>query len=113
LRVRDGSSSLRLMLKSEHGNPFAGLWLLVSIDGTVIPPAIAQQLVTRGFSLRTDAEGSIALAHIPPGTYEFWPYRTDAEGQRIYEVADGFAAPISVNVVNGENSATVRFQTRR
>ena len=113
LRVRDGSSSLRLMLKSEHGNPFAGLWLLVSIDGTVIPPAIAQQLVTRGFSLRTDAEGSIALAHIPPGTYEFWPYRTDAEGQRIYEVADGFAAPISVNVLNGENSATVRFQSRR
>jgi hypothetical protein len=113
LRVRDGSSSLRLALKSELGDPFAGLWLLMSIDGTVIPPVIARQLVTRGFSLRTDDAGSIALAHIPPGTYEFWPYRTDAEGQRIYEVADGFAAPISVNVVTGENSATVRFQSRR
>jgi hypothetical protein len=73
---------------------------------------IARQLVTRGFSLRTDDAGSIALAHIPPGTYEFWPYRTDAEGQRIYEVANGFAAPISVNVVTGENSATVKFQSR-
>lgn len=113
LRVRDGSSSLRLALRSELGDPFSDLWLLMSIDGTVIPPAIAQQLVTRGFSLRTDAAGSIALAHIPPGTYEFWPYRTDAEGQRIYEVADGFAAPISVNVVTGENSATVKFQARR
>lgn len=113
LRVRDGSSSLRLALKSELGDPFADLWLLMSIDGTVIPPAIARQLVTRGFSLRTDAEGSIALAHIPAGTYEFWPYRTDAEGQRIYEVADGYAAPISVNVLNGENRATVKFQARR
>jgi hypothetical protein len=36
LRVRDGSSSLRLALKSELGDPFAGLWLLMSIDGTVI-----------------------------------------------------------------------------
>jgi Carboxypeptidase regulatory-like domain len=113
LRVRDGSSSLRLALKSERGDSFSDLWLLMSIDGTVIPPAIARQLVTRGFSLRTDAEGSIALAHIPPGTYEFWPYRTDAEGQRIYEVAGGFAAPISVNVLNGENNATVKFQARR
>lgn len=113
LRVRDGSSSLRLALESEHGDPFAGLWLLMSIDGTIIPPAIARQLITRGFSLRTDAEGSIALAHVPPGTYEFWPYRTDAEGQRMYEVADGFAAPISVNVVNGENTATVKLAARR
>ncbi len=113
LRVRDGSSSLRLALESERGDKFSDIWLLMSIDGTVIPPAIARQLVTRGFSLRTDAEGSIALAHIPPGTYEFWPYRTDAEGQRIYEVAGGFAAPISVNVLTGKNSAKVKFQARR
>lgn len=113
LRVPDGSSSLRLALESELGDPFSDLWLLMSIDGTVIPPAIARQLVRRGFSLRTDGAGSIALAHIPPGTYEFWPYRTEAEGQRIYEVADGFAAPISVNVLNGKNDATVKFQARR
>ncbi|HEV7765629.1 MAG TPA: carboxypeptidase regulatory-like domain-containing protein [Thermoanaerobaculia bacterium] len=112
LRVRDGSSSLRLALKSELGEPFPDFWVVMSIDGTVIPPAVARQLVTRGFSLRTDAEGTIALTHIPPGTYEFWPYRSDLEGQRIYEVADGFAAPISVNVLTGKNSATVRFQAR-
>lgn len=113
LRVRDGSSSLRLALESDRGDSFADVWLLMSIDGTVIPPAVTRQLLTRGLKLRTDANGSIALAHIPPGTYEFWPYRSDVEGQRIYEVADGFAAPISVNVVNGPNSAKVRFQARR
>jgi hypothetical protein len=113
LRVRAASSSLRLTLRSELGDPFASLWLLMSIDGTLIPPAIARQLATRGFSLRTDREGSIELARIPPGMYQFWPYRTDVEGQRIYEVADAFAAPISVNVLTGGNKATVRFQARR
>lgn len=82
------------------------------IDGTVVPPAIARQLATRGLSLITDAEGSISLAHIPAGTYEFWPYRNASEGQMIYDVAADFAAPISVNVLTGENNATIRFKAR-
>jgi hypothetical protein len=113
LRVPDGSSSLRLALKSENGEVFSDLWLLMRIDGTVVPPAIARQLATRGLALITDTAGSISLAHIPPGTYEFWPYRTEAEGQMLYEVAPDAEAPISVKVLTGENNATVRFQARR
>ncbi len=113
IRVPDGSSSLRLALKSEKGQAFADLWLLMRIDGAVIPPAIARQFASRGLSLVTDAEGSISLAQIPPGTYEFWPYRTEAEGEMIYDMAADFAAPISVNVLTGENAATVRFKSRR
>ncbi len=113
LRVPDGSSSLRLALKSEAGEAFSDLWLLMRVDGTVVPPAIARQLATRGLSLSTNTEGRITLAHIPPGTYEFWPYRSEAEGQMLYDVASGFAAPISVNVKTGENDATVRFKARR
>ncbi len=112
LRVPDGSSSLRLALKSENGDVFSDLWLLLRIDGTVIPPAIARQLASRGLALITDTAGSISLAHIPPGTYEFWPYRTEAEGQMLYEVAPD-KAPISVTVLTGENDAVVRFQARR
>lgn len=113
IRVPDGSSSLRLALKSEAGVAFSDLWLLMRIDGMVIPPAVARQLLTRGMSLVTDAEGSISLAHIPPGTYEFWPYRSQVEGQMIYDVSSGFAAPISVNVLTGENVATVKFKSAR
>lgn len=113
LRVPDGSSSLRLALKSETGDVFSDLWLLMRIDGTVIPPVIARQLASRGLALVTDTAGSISLAHIPPGTYEFWPYRTEAEGQMLYEVASDIEAPISVKVLTGENNATVRFQVRR
>jgi hypothetical protein len=112
VRVPAGSSSLELVLKSEAGVAFADLWLLMRINGTVLPPAIAQQLVTRGLTLVTDADGKISLPHIPPGTYEFWPYRTEAEGRVIYETATDFAAPISLNVLTGENEATVKFKAR-
>jgi hypothetical protein len=115
IRVPDGSSSLRLALKSEAGEAeaFSDLSLLMRIDGMVVPPAIARLLASRGLSLVTDDEGSISLAHIPPGTYEFWPYRTPSEGQLLYEVAADVAAPISVKVLEGENSATVRFKERK
>jgi uncharacterized surface anchored protein len=52
-----------------------------------------------GFSLMTDDEGSISLARIPPGTYEF-------------EVASEIAAPISLEVAACPNNATVRFKAR-
>jgi hypothetical protein len=113
IRVPAGSSSLRLALKSEAGDAFADLWLLMRIDDMVVPPAIARQFAGRGLSLLTNEEGRISLAHIPPGTYEFWPYRTEAEGQMIYDMAADFAAPISVNVLTGDNEATVKFKARR
>ena len=112
IRVPEGSSSLRLALKSEAGEPFPDMILLMRIGGVVIPPAIARLLGSRGFSLMTNEQGSISLEHIPPGTYDFWPYRTTIEGQMLYETATEFDAPISLTVRAGENNATVRFQAR-
>jgi hypothetical protein len=112
IRVPDGSSSLRLELKSEAGMAFSDLTLLMRIDGMVVPPEIARLLASRGFPLMTNEEGKVSLARIPPGTYEFWPYRTASEGQMIYEVSSEIAAPISVRVLTGENNATVRFKAR-
>lgn len=113
VRVREGTSSLKLALKSESGQAFSDMWLLMRIDGTVVPPAVSHQLFTRGLRLMTNAEGSISLAHIPPGTYDFWPYRSEAEGQMLYDVGWAMAAPISLDVVSGENSATVRLRALR
>lgn len=112
IRVPDGSSALHLALRSEAGEAFSDLMLLMRIDGMVVPPEIARLLASRGFSLMTNDEGSLSLARIPPGTYEFWPYRTASEGQLIYEVSSEIAAPISVRVLVGENRATVRFRAR-
>jgi hypothetical protein len=112
IRVPDGTSSLRLLLKTDTGEAFSDLRLLMRIDGMVVPPEIARLLGAKGFSLATNEEGSVLLKRIPAGTYEFWPYRTTAEGQLLYETAADFAAPISVKVLTGENNATVRFQAR-
>lgn len=112
IRVPEGASSLRLALKSEAGKPFSSMSLLMRIDGTVVPPAIARMLGSRGFSLVTNEEGRISLQRIPRGTYEFWPYRGGAEGQMLYETATEFDAPITVKVLTGENDATVRFRAR-
>lgn len=112
IRVREGTSSLRLALKSEAGEVFSAMSLLMRIDGVTVPPSIARLLGSRGFPLVTNEEGTVSLQHIPPGTYEFWPYRNGAEGQMLYETAAEFEAPISVKVLTGENNATVRFQAR-
>jgi hypothetical protein len=112
IRVPEGASSLRLALKSAAGEPFSAMSLLMRIDGVVIPPAIARLLGSRGFSLITNEEGNVSLQRIPRGIYEFWPYRNSAEGQMLYETATDFEAPISVEVLPGENNATVRFQAR-
>lgn len=112
VRVREGSSSLKLALKSDQGEVFSDVWLLMSIDGSVVPPAVSQQLFTRGLRLMTSAAGSISLTHMPPGTYDFWPYRSEAEGQMLYDSAWAMNAPISLDVVSGENTATVRLRAR-
>jgi len=112
IRVPDGSSTLRLALKSVAGQPFSAMSMLMRIDGMAVPPAIARILASRGFLLVTNEEGNLSLDRIPPGTYDFWPYRTTAEGQLLYETATEFAAPISLTVLTGENNATIRFQAR-
>jgi len=112
VRVPSGSSSLKLALQSESGNAFADFWLLMRIDGVVVPPSVGRQLLSRGLPLLTDADGKVVLEHIPPGTYEFWPYRNEAEGQLLYEMSSSYAAPITVNVTSGENTATVKFKAR-
>lgn len=112
IRVPEGSSSLTLTLKSVAGEPFSDTILLMRIDGVVVPPAIARLLGSHGFSLITNEKGNLTLQHIPPGTYDFWPYRTTIEGQMLYETATDFDAPISLTVKTGENNATVRFQAR-
>jgi 5-hydroxyisourate hydrolase-like protein (transthyretin family) len=112
IRVPEASSSLKLALKSVAGEPFPAMSLLMRVDGIVVPPAISRMLASLGFSLMTNEEGNLSLPHIASGRYEFWPYRTSAEGQYLYETATEFDAPIALTVAAGENNATVKFKAR-
>lgn len=112
IRVPRGTSSLNLALKSVEGEPFSAMSLLMRVDGVVVPPAISRTLASLGFSLMTNDEGTLSLPHIPSGRYEFWPYRSSAEGQMLYENATEFDAPIALTVEAGANNATVKFRAK-
>ncbi|MBV9496703.1 MAG: carboxypeptidase regulatory-like domain-containing protein [Acidobacteria bacterium] len=112
VRVPAGSASLEVATLTVDGAPVAGVNLLMRYNGELVPPEVARELQRQqGASLTTNDDGRAKLGHIPPGTYEFWPYRSPAEADALMASAD-FEAPINVQVVTGENKATVRFQKR-
>jgi hypothetical protein len=106
------SSSLRIVTRSTDGAPLAQVELLMSFNGTVIPPAVARRIgKMQGLALMTGSDGEVVLRNIPPGWYQFWPYRGDDEAQAIL-MASPMEAPIALNVKSGENAVEVDFQKR-
>lgn len=87
--------------------------LLMRYNGMIVPPAVAGFLRKQRIELSTDDHGRAKLALIPPGIYEFWPYRSEAEAEALLISAVPLAAPINIHVVPGENRVAVRFQKTR
>jgi hypothetical protein len=109
--VPAGSSSLEIATLTTDGGAVPTVSLLVRYNGELIPPEVAREMHRyQGVPLATDSDGLATLDHIPPGVYELWPYRTDAEAGEIMSAS--LAAPINVNVATGPNKATVRFRRR-
>ena len=106
------SSSLRIVTRSTDGAPLPDVELLMSFNGTVVPPVVAQRIgVVQGLQLVTNADGEVVLHNIPAGWYQFWPYRGEEEAAAIL-AADSIEAPIALNVKTGENTVAVDFQAR-
>lgn len=111
LAVPPGSASLEIETLTIAGAPLPDVELIMAFNGERLPPEIAREMrAWQGNQLRTGERGSTVLHHIPPGTYELWPYRGDAEAAAILDAA--LSAPIRVNVLTGPNKATVRFRAR-
>jgi hypothetical protein len=110
--VPSGSASLEIVMLTTEGAALPDVGLLMRYNGELIPPEVGREIERYlGVALHTDANGTTTLPHIPPGVYEFWPYRSEGEAASI--VAAALAAPINVNVVTGPNKATVRFRRRQ
>jgi hypothetical protein len=114
ISVPPPAAALEINTLTTTGAPLPEVALLMRYNGEVVPPAVANELrKQQGSTLETDADGSTRLANIPTGTYEFWPYRTPEEAEALLASSIAAEAPITVNVVTGENKATVRFQARQ
>lgn len=110
--LRPPSSSLRIVARALDGTPLAGIAMLMSYDGRVIPPSVAQRISRmQGLPLITNDEGELVLRNIPPGWYEFWPYRGEEEAHAL--LLSMPEAPIALNVKTGENAVAVDFQRVR
>lgn len=103
------NASLRVETMTTAGAALPNVHLLMRYNGTLVPTSFAKFLVKQDIVLATNEGGVAHLARIPPGTYEFWPYRSDEEAEQLMASAS-FAAPINVNVVTGENRVTVRLR---
>jgi hypothetical protein len=107
------SSSLDVLARTTAGKPIQQVALLMRYNGEIVPPAVAEEsTLTDGITFTTDSTGHVVLRRIPPGVYEFWPYRTEEESAAIIATAESFAAPIQVNVRTGENKVAVNFKAR-
>lgn len=107
------NSSLELATLTTDGGALPDVLLLARYNGQLLPPEVSSELQRQqGVEFGTNANGIAKLARIPAGTWEFWPYRSEAEASALVASASALSAPIVVNVVNGENKATVRFRKK-
>jgi hypothetical protein len=106
------NASLQVETMTTTGAALPHVRLLMRYNGTLVPASFATFLVKQDIQLATNENGVANLARIPPGVYEFWPYRSDEESQQLAASAS-FAAPINVNVLTGENRVTVRLRKLR
>lgn len=106
-------SSLLIKAQTTDGKPMPPFSLLLRYNGELMPPEVAEELAAvQKLALITSGESEASLRNIPAGSYEFWPYRTDAEAESIVASGTTFAAPIQVNVRAGENKIAVKFKAR-
>lgn len=107
------SSSLLIQARTTEGAPMPQFSLLMRYNGALLSADIGEELAAlQNLALGTDAASNIVLRNIPAGSYEFWPYRTPDEAEAILAVGDDLAAPIRVQVREGENRIGVKFAAR-
>lgn len=106
------NASLKVEAMTTAGAAVPYVRLLMRYNGTLVPSGFATFLAKHDLQLATNEDGVANLARIPPGVYEFWPYRSDEESQQL-AASVSFAAPINVNVLTGENRVTVRLRKFR
>lgn len=107
------TSSLLIRAQTTDGKTMPPFQLLMRYNGELVPTEVAEELSSvQGLQLATGEDSEAHLRNIPSGSYEFWPYRSEAEAESIVAAGSTFLAPIQVNVRMGENKIAVKFASR-
>lgn len=112
VRIPAAGAAIDLVAKTIEGTAVPEVAFMMRFNGEVVPVDVVREMQAhQGASLTTDDAGLARLPNVPPGFYEFWPFRTNAEANAILETA--FEPPIGFNARVGENRVTVRLEKRR
>ncbi|HEX6083912.1 MAG TPA: carboxypeptidase-like regulatory domain-containing protein [Thermoanaerobaculia bacterium] len=112
VRIPAAGAAIDLVAKTIEGAAVPEVAFMMRFNGEVVPVDVVREMQAhQGGSLTTDDTGLARLPNVPPGFYEFWPFRTNAEADAILETA--FEPPIGFNARVGENRVTVRLEKRR
>lgn len=107
------TSSLLIRALTTEGKTMPPFQLLMRYNGELVPTEVADELsAVQGLQLATGPDSEAHLRNIPSGSYEFWPYRSEAEAESIVAAGATFLAPIQVSVRMGENKIAVKFASR-
>jgi len=111
--VPSSTSSLLIRAQTTDGKTMPPFSLLMRYNGELVPTEVAEELTdVQGLQLATGPGSEAHLRNIPSGSYEFWPYRSEAEAESIVAAGSSFLAPIQVNVRMGENKIAMKFASR-
>ena len=112
VRVPAAGAAIDLLAKTVEGTAVPEVAFMMRFNGEVVPVDVVREMQAhQGARLTTDNAGLARLPNVPPGFYEFWPFRTSTEADAILETA--FEPPIGFNARVGENRVTVRLEKRR
>ena len=91
--VLSTTSSLLIRAQTTDGKTMPPFLLLMRYNGELMPTEVAEELTdVQGLQLATGPDSEAHLRNIPSGSYEFWPYRSEAES--IVAAGSSFLAPI-------------------
>jgi len=108
IALPSASAAIDLVARRTDGTALPEVSFVMRYNGEIVPLAVVREIGV----LYTDGDGVARLPRVPPGFYEFWPYRSDDEMAAIVETAGVGDAPIGLNAKVGENRIEVRFAKR-
>jgi hypothetical protein len=109
LRLPRATSRIEIRAESESRQPIANVSVAMRYNRQVLPREVVHELGrTQGARTTSRADGRIVFDPMPAGLYDFWPAGSPAE-MRLLVAGIGGQAPVTMNVVPGDNVAVLTF----